>query len=347
MRTVPWTVALGALLLGAAPSFAEEKGSGATTPLALVSHDGTGFVSVRVGEVWQKAEGLRKLTKDNPFMGQVLQEVEKNVGVAPEDVEQAILVFPTEENGDPVAVVSFSKPYDKAKITSHLVPDGQEKKAGGKSYLADEKKHNAVYFVSDRIFAISAPKQLPKFLEQPVSKSGPLDAALKAAAGKHDVVIGLNVVKFLKDIPPEMKPYEPLLKAPGSMATLDLTDKTATLKVRCPCDSEDDAKQAEKAARDGIQKLQAAMPQAIAHVGQLPADAPTKPLIEKLAPFLKDTESALKEAKVTREGKTVNGELSIKTKDPATGTVCSIASFFFIGRSSSSSPPAVEIKPDK
>src|SRR5262245_65871044 len=163
---------LAAVLLAAGCASAKPEGDKLPPDLALVPRDATGFLAVRVAEV---AGALDKLAKDDPTLRRMLKGLEGK-GLAPAGIDRAVLIF----QRDLAVVVTFSKPFDKAKLTENLVPKAKEKKAGGKTYLADADKDAALFLVNDRSILLGSPRALEGLLERldGGKDSGALDKAL-------------------------------------------------------------------------------------------------------------------------------------------------------------------------
>src|SRR5262249_51114099 len=123
---------------------------------------------------------------------QQLEMMEKQVGLTLGDVKRAtgVMFDPNGRTGY-FAIISTTKPYDKAKILALLPPRLQEKQHQGKTYHADPAV--AIYFHHDRLIVIGDGRGIERLLDymaQPNS-TGPLSESLKLAAD-HDLVVGAN-----------------------------------------------------------------------------------------------------------------------------------------------------------
>jgi hypothetical protein len=300
-------VAAAGLLVGgsAAPALAAEP---LPPDLELVPRDAMGFVAARVSDV---AGALEKLLANEPSLSGVLKELDKR-GLPASQIERAVAVL----GRNSTVIVTLAKPLDKAKVQDSLVPHGKEKKAGGKTYLADTDKDTALYVVNDRTILVGPVRGVEEHLQGLAAARGTaLDAALAVAAGKHFFVLGLNPDKVGKDVPPNLKPFESLLQARG-VAVMDLEEKAWGCKVRLAYDSEDAATAGEKTGQMVLDLLKAQVPQAIAAMAKLPANSPQKAATETIRQVLEEVDAGLKEAKVTRAGKVVEGTMRVSSEDP-------------------------------
>ncbi len=334
---------VAAMLLAAGKAPAAPGGGKPPPDLALVLRDATGFVAVRVAEV---AGALERLGKDDPTLGKMLKHLDGK-GLAPAGIERVIAIF----QRDPAFVVTFAKPFDREKLRGNLVPAAKERKAGGRTYLADADNSTALFVVNDRSIVFGPPAALGDLFGRLANgKDSPaLDAALDAASGKHFLVAGLNPEKVGKDVTPAMKPFLPLLGARGTVA-IDLGDRAWACTVRLPYDSEADAGAGEKAAREGLDALRAQLPQMRASMSKGPEGSPQKAEIENVLRLFREVEAGLKEAKVTRAGKVVEGSMRVPSENPARSgglMLQSLSTAFILFRPSPPPPRPTVPRPEK
>lgn len=335
-----WAAAGAVLLLNAALGVAQTTAGGKLPPdLALVPRDGSGFALVRVAELWEKAEGLRTLAKTDPLLLQFLKEADNKFGLAPQDIERALVIFPDAPiNAAPVVVLTLAKPYDKEKLLQKIVPDGKNRTVGNKKFRI-HMNNCAVHLVNDRTFLLGSVRAVEDFFRLSQNPRGlaVLDPAL-AEVDKHDIYLGLNLANLMKNPSRDMKPYVSLLSARGATLTVDFTATTMRLAARIPCATEDGAREAEQLARRGIEFLPKAIP--VFTKGDGPLEF--KEGIRRVTPFVEDVLTGLRSARVTREDHEVRVEMTVATKDPATGAACTFCTFLApmtVARSSPPTPP--------
>src|SRR5262249_18698636 len=107
-----------------------------TDDLVLVPANAQGFVSVRVGDVWDLP--LSKAIRESmpPREAAELAEFEQKVGLTVADVERVTAVATDAENKVFWGVVALRKPYDAKKIKDLFPPGTVEVKQGSAVYHA-------------------------------------------------------------------------------------------------------------------------------------------------------------------------------------------------------------------
>ncbi len=334
--------AAAVLLLGAAAGLAQETGSGKLpADLALVPRDGTGFVVVRVADLWKKAEGLRKSAKADPLVAQVLKEIDTYLGVAPQDVERAVVLLPDAgSQGAPVVVVTLTRPYDRDRLLQTMVPGFEDRTIGGKTYQGSHTKKVGVYLANDRTFLVGSIRSVEVFFRRAVNRNGlPVLNEALASVGKHDVFIALNQAAALRDAPPALAPYAPVLGAPGLTLAVDFMPSAMKLQARIPSAKEETAVELETAARQGLDQLRQMAPQAIKGLSRAGGPQEFQEAMPKVLPFLKDVETGLRVAQVFREGKNVYVSMTVATNDAASGAAYACCTFLAPLTVARSSPP--------
>lgn len=331
MRSVMmrWTVAGMVLMLSPVVGVAQQ-GGGRQLPadLSLVPPDGAGFLSVRVGELWKKADGLRKLTTTDPLLIQFLKEAEKRFGLLPRDIDRALVIFPDAQSKTAsVVVLTLTRPYDKEKLLDTIVPGAEERTVADKTFHM-HLNNTAVYLVNDRTFLVGSVRSVDDYFKQSTERNGvPVLNTALAAVDKHDMHFGLSLAGVQDSGPPFLKPYISVLGARGATLTVDFSQTTIRLEARIPFASPDAAREAEQLVRQGIDELQQFLPQTFARWAKGDGPPEFKKGMEKVSPFLQDVASGLKTALVTREGKEVRIDLTVSTKDPATDAVYTFCTF--------------------
>jgi hypothetical protein len=296
-----------ALILG---SVATVRPAGDEAPLPpdlqRVPGDAVGFLSLRLGELWnQEAAGkLREqLRKEVP---DALDQWRRVVGLPPGDIERWTVVFPYLEVGPgpyPLFFVETARPYDRAQVLKDIAPDAQEeKRKGGTLYAGGEGR--AVYFISDRAYVASGAGAVRELLDRPAARAdGPLAPALREAAGKHTLVAGLNaepvVRQFGDNLPADARQgFQSLLKTRLVTLTVDLDDGLRG-EARLDFPDETEAKRARTAVLTGVTLGRAAFAQVTKQVGKEATDG--TPGLDRFAALLRQVEAGLKETRVRQQ----------------------------------------------
>jgi hypothetical protein len=105
------------------------------------------------------------------------------------------------DGAETVGVLTFTEPFDAAKVRATLMPEADSKQSGGKEYWDDAGHHIAAYFPSPTILVIGAPNGVKQFLaKQPAAGAkaeGALAAALEwAGRGGEHIVAAANGQDF-------------------------------------------------------------------------------------------------------------------------------------------------------
>lgn len=266
---LPWIIAVSVLLLigggvGAYFLFFAKKGpSGggevdpATASLQLVPGNAQGFVSVRVADVWKNAEvqkALQPFKAMIPGGGDLSQAAEKLIGLKPDDLARVTVVATDAKNQVAWFIVATTARYDKAKLLKvPAFPNPREVKEGDKTYHVSEEprgggrgEKTAVYFVNDHVLLFgpeNGVKEGMKYVDGKGS-NGPLEGALKMAAGNHVLVAGINPPADIMDLaraklPPNAAQFKPLLDLKTAAITMDLGDLlTLGIHLQFPSDAQ-------------------------------------------------------------------------------------------------------------
>jgi hypothetical protein len=321
-----WVVAALAaagLLLDLAPAPVYSAGDEGKPPaetslppdLQRVPGDAVGFLSLRLGELWNhdSARGPReRLRKEAP---QALDQWRQVVALPPEDIERWTAVFPYLELGPgpyPLFFVETARPYDRATVLKNVAPDAQEEKRNGHVlYVGGEGR--AVHFLSDRAYVASGAGAVRELLERRAArKESPLAPALREAAGKHALLAALNpepVIGQLGDnIPPEG--FKPLLKTRLVTLTVDLDDGLRG-EARLDFADEKDAKQARASVLTGVTLGRVAFSQVTKQVSKEASDG--GPGLDRFAALLRQVDADLKGARVRQQESHVEVHAQVKT----------------------------------
>jgi hypothetical protein len=250
---------LGAIALNPFPSLSPAGQQAAPGPLPLplqyVPADSAVFVSLEAAKAWDHP-ALTAIRKVDPKTFDELTAMAKMAfGLAPEDVKSAVLFMPKIElrNDGVGAIVTFRNGFDKEKV-----------KKGVESLLAGERMTVNVVAVDDRTALVLMNLGDEYAKPQPAGKTGPLTAALQAAAsGKYLVTFGAtpgNFPEFFRsdDAPPDVRAFQPLFKATSLTATVE-AGKTFEFNLLVKTTTAGQAVECEKAmnqvlnlARDGL-----------------------------------------------------------------------------------------------
>jgi hypothetical protein len=249
-------VALGLTAPAPRPAAAQpQPATNLPADLGMVPADAAGFVHVRLADVW-KHDSMKEYRKIVEKAGQqALAALDERFVPPPSTIDRvtAVALPPQGDHAQPllVAILSFSAPFDPARVRAAYLPDIKVQRAGGKEYFADEKSGVAVHFPDNMTLVFGDAKSLPSFLGRPAKADGPLAGALRQAAGAKAVFAAVNVKALplppglTDNIPPEL---QPLLKTETATLSVEL-GKEAAVHARLTYANEGDAKEAEKALR--------------------------------------------------------------------------------------------------
>ena len=284
--------------------------------LALVPADGLAVVSVRFADLWNHAafKGARdRLVKDAP---EFVDEFTKEFGVAPDEVERLTgLLLEPESRGGMLAFVTTTKAYDAQKVLGVFGP-----KAGAEEGIKQRRAYawwhgRAVALLDERTLVVGAKEEVESLLKRDAPKDGPLAAALREAAGKHLVVVGVDAETVAKtapkDLPPAAAALKPLLKARSALLTVDLGDE-ATAEARLTFAGESDAKEGEEAVNAALDLARFGM---VTQLQQVKKEKGTT----RIVALLEDVQAGLRAAKVETKGSAVAATMAVKIDPEKTG----------------------------
>ena len=228
--------------------------AGPAADLALVPADATGFVHVRLADLWKNDlfAGLRKTWERAG--AKALATFDKQFAPAPSSLDRVTAFFLMDaETKQPQAfgVIAFSAPFDPAQLAKMYLPAAKKKQAAGKTVYVDEANGVAVTFPDNQHVLLGMPGAVEAYLARPVAKAGPMAGALKLAATGRPVVAALNIAGLpippgaLDGVPEDVRP---ILKAEQLLISVDLGDH-ARLDVRATYPDAAAAGAAEEAVR--------------------------------------------------------------------------------------------------
>lgn len=307
-----------AFLLSPASHALEPRDTGDSLPagLSYVPSDAAIFVCADVSAVWQHPI-LQEIRKADPRQFDILAKATVNeFGMSVQDVSKIVLFFPTLKNPSDIErlglALTFNKVYDKVRLQKGL-----------ESLLpqllpARDKVKVEVREVSDRVALVLVGLGEEYARPRKPDATGPLSSAIKAAAsGKHAVVFGAafeNLPDVLRgdDLPPQVRPFQPLLRAQAITATLDLA-KSIDLNAMIQSATASEAIDCEKAL-GALQTLLAE--QLTGATKEVEMEAAKNPEVKDLANLLKAAMTTLKGAKFSASGTATRLNASLPTDLP-------------------------------
>jgi hypothetical protein len=286
----------------------------AESPLDRVPKDAALFAHFSAGNLWDHpavAELRKTYAKE---LEKLLQEIEKETGLRPEQIQSATFHYPKFPQGPGdealfVLQIVTKKPFVQATLLKGFRP----KDENAKGDVIRLRENMVVHLTGDRHFTVLHESLLEDFKKGP-AKSGDgvmADAIAAAKSGKNALVVGLDPATLPPDIfanaPPELQPFLPLLKSKSIMLQANL-DKELSAEVRFAADSEEKAIESErsfnllmKLADDGLTTL----------IKDEKPDEEIKPLI----PTLMQLQKVVQGIKAVRQGTVITAKASIQA-DP-------------------------------
>lgn len=224
--------------------------------LAAVPGDAIVFVHVRAADLW-KIDALKDFRAMIEKAGsKALNAFDERFVPAPSTIDRVTIfaIGPADAGPEPpfVGVVACNKPFDRAKLLKSLLPQGKEIKVGNATIHADEEFNLAIRVIDDRTFALAMVGVMRRYLETPPAKSRPLAPALRLAAERHHLTIGLNVSSIPNEAIAELPPaLQPLGRAKLAYLAMDVGGELS-LDLRADFADAAQAKAGEGAAQEGL-----------------------------------------------------------------------------------------------
>lgn len=331
-------ICLTALGMGIYPAAAadDSKGSKIALPddLALIPNDAAAFLCLQVGKHWNgpEAESLKKIAQAHPLvLTSWSEDIEKEIGLSISEIERFVLVIPDFKAKGNIAawILTTSKPFNRDKVLSMVVPEPKQTMIGSKKYFVSDKSPNGVQIVNGRTLIEGSAVGLRAFLSRPHgAKGGPLQQAVASAAENHFLIAGFVPAVFLpviKNSGDQGKAFAPLFEAKSWRITADVAKE---LRINLRFDYADEA-----AAKEGQKALQELTKPLIdfTFVAEKGMDdffkreaekyKGIKELSSRYPTLFENTRAALKDLQVDQKGANVQGTLRIKTNEPATSFV--------------------------
>ncbi|HEY7329099.1 MAG TPA: DUF1559 domain-containing protein [Gemmataceae bacterium] len=317
-------ILLGGLLLAllvtedSLPADTDAKAAALPADLAKIPSDGALIVSGRVADFWGSEllkparAKLKQVMNEGP-----MKEFQEHFGLPLEQVERMTLLMlsPLPPHGEPLLFVRAVKPYDLAKVVAMVKNAKMRKYKDQTLYVGD--KDWTIYPLDDRSLVYGELRDVNTLIDHPQPKTeGNLAAALRLAAGKHSLVLGMNV-KLFKDsvgdqLPGQVEPFLPLLQARSATLSADFAADSRADGVLTFA-AEKDANAAIKPAEAGIILLRAALGRIVAEVGK--SEEREKQEWKDFLHVFKQIQESLKEMRI--EQKDAALQVSIEAKiDP-------------------------------
>jgi len=279
--------------------------------LARLTADVALLVSVRVADLWNSDPIKAMRQQQGQQFAEGVKAFEKEIGVAPGDIERATLVISDFKTKGALVFVTTVKPYDRAKILSTTLSGVKAERRMEQIFFVSDK-NQAVLFQSDRSYLISSADAVRAYVDRPATGENPVSAALQLAGQKHQVVGGLNVAAFAREeagrLPPQVDVFKDLLKARAAIWTVDLGEQNK-VDLRLNFADEAEAKRAEKPLRAAIDLARVALA-AQESSRQTAAGANVTGMLRLAA-------AALQTASVAQKGADLQIALSLKADVPA------------------------------
>ncbi|HTU91817.1 MAG TPA: DUF1559 domain-containing protein [Gemmataceae bacterium] len=259
---------LGALLVAVLttenylPADAEEKPAVLPADLAKIPTDGTLIVSGRVADLWGSELLKPALQKYKEISERPIKEFQERFSLSLDQIERMTLLLlsppPSEE---PLLFVRTVKPYDLAKVIAAVKSVKAKKYKNETLYVGD--KDWTIYPLDDRSLVYGELREVHAVIDHPKPKTeGNLAAALRLAAGKHSMVLGVNFKLFYDTLgsrlPGEVEPFLPLLQSLSATLRVDFAADSRAAVVLAFA-TEKDAKAALKPAQTGLTLLRAGL----------------------------------------------------------------------------------------
>jgi hypothetical protein len=331
----------------------------AETPpgLEMVPADGSGFVTVRVAELFRNRitnEIRERLATDRP---NYTEDVRRATGLDISDIERVTVILPSSHQQEPVVVISTIRPLAKDRVLQAMLPQSEVRMLKDKSvYVGKGERARALHFASGRVLLAAPKMEMVRFLSESRSgREGPLADGLRLASKSHLVVAGLNLEGPLfrelgKNLRGEAKVLEPLFAANPGVLTL-VSNGDSRIDLRLTFTDEKAAKEGTSAIRSGIKMAQKYTAEGQKEMGDLlkrrNLDNFARWYLTRTIPFLKQLEQEIPNTAVKpRKG---NGlDVSLRMKANAADLVSFVGGWLFVGFSAEGPArpaPARPIKP--
>ena len=287
--------------------------------LALLSPHASGFVSIRVADLWNGEFGKQLRQGIGKTLDRTLRDAEAGFAVKLAEIDRltvpVLFTEPPDKKPLSVWIIRTTRAFDRAKILKANAPKAEERQHHGKSYYV-RSKFLAFAFIDEQSFMVGEEAGITKLLEPRPAKAsaGPLGAALRQAASipPHIVIAGEGPAMFkgiAKDLgidhllSPEA--LKPLLQFQSATVTLDLGQELR-MDLLLTFAGTDQAKEGEKAAKAGLEKSRDLLVEA---TKRLPKEFQRAPALVRT---FQDLQTALQNAPVRQEGENLTATLRMR-----------------------------------
>lgn len=353
-RTGVWAAAL--LLAASWNASAWSAPAKLPADLDLVPRDAAAFFHFRVADLW-KTDVLADVRHFIERAGPEAMKTFKSKCVPdPATIDRVTVValtprafkdpFPSvdPEAVSVVVIVRTNKPYNRLKLMEAL--EAREKIYNRNKYYFYEELWSGLVLVDELTFVIGTEDAVIQLLDMRKrgKADGPLQAALLEAAGKHHATIGLNPQAIAKETPFQglPAPFSTLLDAHCGTLTLSM-DKAFHAQLRLDYQQEDKAKDGEKALKQALDMARQGLTEPIGMLEKQMNKNPGKVELAKVPQnfgcllglgVLREVDTLLKEAVITRKGNTVTLPFTYQRIQSANMYVLMLAGVSMVGVSS-------------
>ena len=302
----------------------------ATAPATGVKHvpgDAAFFVHLEVNKIWTSKVGEAFRAGKNVDLEKALEELKSKSGISIDMIETATFFVPhVKEPNDFQSqgyFLTLNKPYDRAKVLAAF-----KKELGEKDEPKDEK--GIVYYDknprqkiiidlsnSQRIaFLLNLDEKLLK--PQPEAADAVHANAFKlASSGENLATVGVNMLGLPDEIrrdgiPPEARPFQPLLRSDSMSIALSLAGDRLNMTMRFKGADRVKTAEAEKSLAAGSTMLQTLLGFAIKRFEQ----DKEQDLAKTYLPLAKVGLDALKAAKIQSDGTEASAQIQLPADMP-------------------------------
>ena len=268
MSKRPWAGAAFALgLLLAASVRADEPAGTAPAELDWIPPTCAGFLHVRVHDLLSGPVGKTLVKAVSAGDPKAIDVFERELGIPLMRIDRVTVLLPMidERAHEPgiVVRVTTTRPYDRRDVLAALkVRDDADRPAKSSSDFHMLPGKGALHFSDERTITLMSGEAgglalLARYLGP--KKPGPLSAALQTAAGKNQIVAGLDLSQVPR-VPPEALPDElrglrTILDAKTATFTANLGDEKSDLAIGFRFGDKADATEGKTTLADGLKAL--------------------------------------------------------------------------------------------
>ena len=306
VKIVAIILAVVAVLGGGGFAMMSLTGGSGASDLDWLPSDIQGYVKVQVDDIW--GANAFQSVKNGPGGQKFVEEMTKNVGVGPQDVDQMIVGLPA--NGQAsggVMLVRSKKPIDAAALQS-ADPAAKQMSHLGSSYL--KMADNSAVFLPDPKTLLRGPETAIKTLIER-GKKNPSEAKFAFARNNRDHLV-------MAMVEPSASTNNPMAGSPFSFAS---GQNSESVLVRANASSDirltlqgafktsDAAKVNADKAKADLEKGKAELTKAKTQLQSMPPNPFVKP--EQLLKLMNGAEQVMNSIQVSQSGSHLNIQLSV------------------------------------